>query len=121
MAAKFILRQDGQSRFLVIFQTHSGQVLLTSEVHRHKDIALSQISATRTLAKNTKNYEQHTEAEGSSYFMIKNARGEVLALSNMYPDAASMLQGIKLVKMNARGARLEDLTVPQRPAKPRGQ
>ena len=75
MAAKFVLRQDGQSRFLILFQTHSGQVLLTSEVHRHKDIALSRISATRTLAKNTKNYEQHTEAEGSSYFMIKNARG----------------------------------------------
>jgi uncharacterized protein YegP (UPF0339 family) len=111
LAAKFVLRQDGQDRYLIVFQTHSGQILLTSEV-RYKDIALSKISATRSLAQNQKNYMVHTAETGGSYFTIRNARGEVVALSDMYPDPESMLKGIDLVRRNARGARLEDLTVP---------
>jgi uncharacterized protein YegP (UPF0339 family) len=116
MAAKFVLRQDGKDRYLILFQTHSGQVLLTNEA-RYKDIALCQINATRTYAKNTRNYELHTSAEGWYYFTIKNKLGETLALSDTYSDPESMRQGINQVKGAIRGSRLEDLTIPPPPQK----
>lgn len=112
MAAKFVLQQHGKDRYLILFQSHSGQVLLTSEV-RYKDVALRQIDATRVLARNKQNFELRTAEDGCSYFLIRNARGEVLALSDMYPDAETMLQGVHLVRSIARGAKLEDRTTKQ--------
>jgi uncharacterized protein YegP (UPF0339 family) len=117
MAAKFVIRQDGSDRYLIVLQTHSGQVVLTSEVHKYKDVALSRISAMRSLARNDKNYVLRTEESGACYFMIRNANGEILGLSDMYPDRESLEKAINLVKGIARGARLEDLTVPPTPPK----
>jgi uncharacterized protein YegP (UPF0339 family) len=110
MTAKFVLHPDGKDRYLILLQTHSGQVLLTSEV-QYKDIALRRISATRSLARNDKIYLLCSEG-GSSYFAIKNAAGEILALSDMYPDEVSLREAINQVKRISHGARLEDLTLP---------
>jgi uncharacterized protein YegP (UPF0339 family) len=116
MSSKFVLKEEGKDNYLILFQTHSGQVLLTSQV-RYKDIALSQISAARTLGQNKKNYVVHTAETGESYFAIRNRKGEAVALSDTYPDPESLRQGMALVKGSIRGARLEDLTVePSKPA-----
>lgn len=119
MTAKFILREHGQGRYLIIFQTHSGQVLLTNEVHTDTDSALRGIDSLRHSARHAGNYETRTAENGELYFVVRNARGNVLGLSGMYPDAESLQKGIHLVKGNARGARLEDLTRKPAPARPR--
>ena len=115
-SSTFILREEGKDRYLILFQTHTGQILLTGQF-RYKDIALSQISAARTLGQDEKNYAVHNAQEGGSYFAIKNPQGETVALSETYPDPESMFQGIDLVKGSIAGARLEDLTLPQNPPK----
>jgi uncharacterized protein len=110
MSARYILQQIEKGQFRFNLTTHSGQVLLTSRVYTDKDSALRNISATRQLAHNEKNYELLVAENGQSYFIVRNARGEVLGQSEMYPDPASMRTAINRVKGNTRGARLEDLT-----------
>ena len=56
-------------------------------------------------------FEFRTAEDGQLYFVIKNRHKEVIAQSEMYPDAPSLSQGVNLVKSNRRAARLEDLTV----------
>ena len=119
MTSKFILREHGQGRYFIIFQTHSGQVLLTNEGHTDKDSALRSLESMRHSARHADNYETRTAENGEVYFVVKNARGKVLGLSEMYPDVESLQKGIHLVKGNARGARLEDLTKKVLPERPR--
>ena len=117
MAAKFVLREQGMGSYLILFQTHNGQVLLTSEVQKYKDIALRRIHALRQQARHEKNYELRTETVGFAYFVIKDERGEVLGLSDMFTDPESLQSAMNQARGYARVATFEDLTVPPpRPA-----
>ena len=109
MSARFVLERDPEGGFSFLFITHSGQVLLSSPVYTDKDRALRRISATRHMARNRQNYEIVTGANGY-YFLVRGKHGDVLGRSESFPDFASLEAGINLVRANAKGARLEDLT-----------
>lgn len=110
MTATYVLQKDEKGQFSFILRTHGGQVLLTSAVYADKEIAMRRISAARQLAHNARNYEILAAQDGLPYFVVKNAKKEVIAQSEMYPDSESLRNGINLVKGKTRGAQLEDLT-----------
>ena len=109
MSARFVLKRAPDGQFSFLFLTHSGQVLLTSPAYTDKERALRRISAARQMARNRHNYEIVTGANGSS-FLVRGKHGDVLGQSESFPDAQSLEAGINLVRANAKGARLEDLT-----------
>jgi uncharacterized protein len=110
MASKYVLERRGDDEFTFTFKTHDGKVLLTSDAYKDKDSALHAISAARQLAHHKKNYELLTTEIGLVYFVLKNARGQVIGHSKTFSDAHSLRQEILLAKAITRGSRLEDHT-----------
>ena len=110
MASRYVLEQSGDGYFIFTFQTHDGEILLTSPAHRDKDSVLRAINSTRNLARRDRNYEALRTDTGLVCFVLKNASGEVLGQSQSYADMESLQEGISLAKAKTRGARLEDLT-----------
>src|SRR5688572_12689047 len=98
MSAEFVLRQDRDGTFVFVFQTETGQVLLTSRSYCDADTALRRLHSARQMARKDRNYELRTADEGGFYFVVKNRSNEVLAGSHLYPDAESMRQGMTLTR-----------------------
>jgi uncharacterized protein len=112
MAATFTLSKIGKTTYVFELKTHSGDVLMSSGLYPDKGIAIRDIDAARRLAHNDRNYEICTVGDGQSYFVVKNAKGEAIVQSDMFPDAECAREVITQVKGKAHGARLEDLTDP---------
>lgn len=110
MSSRYVLHEVCRGQYRFTLTSHRGQVLLTSGLFLDKESALHKILTTRCLARNSRNYEVRTAENGSSYFLVKTAKGETLVYSACYPDAESLQTAIHLAKSNTRGARLEDLT-----------
>jgi len=119
MSATYTLEKDPDGKFVFTFKTHSGEVILTSPGYSDKDLAMRRVDMARTFGRRGESYQLLTAEDGQAYFVLKTTREEVLGQSEMYRDSESVLQGIRLARSNARGARLEDLTVPPPPPKPR--
>jgi uncharacterized protein YegP (UPF0339 family) len=112
MAATFTLPKTGEGEFVFEFKTHSGDVLMTSSTYLDKGNAIRGADAARRLAQNARNYEICTTWNGQSYFMVRNAKGEVIAHSDMFADRECAKEVIAQAMGKTRGARLEDLTDP---------
>jgi uncharacterized protein YegP (UPF0339 family) len=112
MAATFTLSKTGEGRFVFEFKTHSGDILMTSGTYLDKGNAIRGTDAARHLAHNARNYDICTAGDGQSYFVVKNARGEAILHSEIYPGREAAREVIAQVKGKACGARLEDLTDP---------
>jgi uncharacterized protein len=110
MASNYVLKRRRDGKFTFTLQTHYGKALLTSDAYKDKDSALHAINAARQLAHREENYELLRTEIGLVYFVLKNARGEVIGRSKTYSDADSSRQEIILAKTKTRGARLEDRT-----------
>lgn len=108
MSAEFVLRKHKDGTFGFIFQTESGQVLLTSRSYPDADTALRRLRSAWQMARKDRNYELRAADEGGFYFVVKNRSKEVLAHSQPYPDQESMRQGMILTKGCSHGARVEN-------------
>ena len=109
MAAIYVLKQSGEGNFLFTLQApgSGGRVYLTSPSFRDKHGALCMINAVRSLAGRDKNYEVRTAENGQPYFVLKNARQEVIGQSETYADSHSLPAGIASVKVYAPESRRE--------------
>ena len=110
MTAIYILKQSREGNFLFSLESIGSdeRVLLTSPSCRDKHGALCMINAVRSLARRDKNYEVRTAENGQLYFVLKNARQEVIGQSEPYADSQSLPAVIASVKSCARTAKLED-------------
>lgn len=109
MAAKFVLKKSGKSKFMFTLKAPNGQVILTSESYASKESAVKGIASVRKNAAKDKNFEVRTAKGGRQYFVLKASNGEVIGQSQMYSSPRSVPRGIASVKTNA-SARTEDLT-----------
>ena len=110
MTANFVLRQTGPCKFVFTLQTRDGRLLLTRRAYPDKETALRRIDATHSLIRNNRNYGILSSENGLSYFVIRNARGEVLVQSETFPDAECRQETMNLVKSVNHGVRLDDQT-----------
>jgi uncharacterized protein YegP (UPF0339 family) len=99
MSSSYVLKRRRDGRFTFTLQTHDGKVLLISLAYKDKDSALRATNAARHLAYREENYELLRSDLGLVYFVLKNARGEVIGQSREYIDADSSQQGISMAKM----------------------
>ena len=110
MSSRYVLERRKDGTFTFTLQAHDGKILLTSRSYHDKDRALRTISMARQLARRDENYELLRTDSGPVYFVLKNARGEMIGQSRRPIAAESFRQEMNLVKAKTRGARLEDLT-----------
>ena len=110
MAARFVLKKSGKSKFLFNLKAPNGLVILTSESYNDKNAAVKGIESVRRNASKDANFERREAKNGQMYFVLKAANKQVIGQSQMYKSPSSMTKGLASVMANAGTARLEDLT-----------
>ncbi|WP_225780993.1 YegP family protein [Xenophilus sp. Marseille-Q4582] len=110
MAGKFALKKTTHGKFQFNLLAGNGQVILSSEVYEAKASATAGIESVRKNAPDDGRYERLSAKDGSPYFTLKAANGQVIGQSQMYASTASRDTGIESVKTNAPGAVIDDQT-----------
>lgn len=108
MSAEFVIQKNEDGNFVFVFRTESGQVLLTSRSYCELDTAARQLRSAWQMARKERNYELRSAEEDGLYFVVMNRSKEVLAHSQIFPDAESRRQGMILTRGCSHGARIEN-------------
>ena len=110
MAGKFELKKSKNDKFYFSLLAGNGQTILSSEMYEAKASAVNGIESVKKNAGDAARYEKAVAKNGSPYFNLKAANGQVIGSSEMYKSEASRDNGIESVKKNAPDAETSDLT-----------
>ena len=102
-------RKDGEFQFNL--KAGNGQTILTSQGYTKKMSCENGIVSVRSNSSDDSKFERMTSESGQPYFNLKSSNGQVIGVSQMYTDEASMENGIASVKTNAPDAIVTDETV----------
>ena len=110
MAGKFELKKSKNDKFYFSLLAGNGQTILSSEMYEAKASAVNGIESVKKNAGDAARYEKAVAKNGSPYFNLKAANGQVIGSSEMYESEASRDNGIASVKANAPDASVVDET-----------
>jgi uncharacterized protein len=110
MAGTFDLKQGGNGQFMFNLKAGNGEVILTSELYRQKQSAITGINSVRVNAGDDTRYERKTAKNGQPFFVLTATNGEIIGKSEMYSSVPAMENGIESVKRNGPVAAIEDST-----------
>lgn len=105
---KFEIRKTKSGQFKFDLKAGNGQVILSSETYKSKASCNNGISSVKRNCENDNRYDRKTAKNGSPYFNLKAANGQVIGTSEMYSSTAAMENGIASVKSNAPDAAVDD-------------
>ena len=108
MAAKFEIKKSADEQFMFNLKAANGEVILTSETYRQKRSAEQGIASVKANASDDTRFERKTAKDGSPYFVLKAANGEIIGKSEMYSSVSAMEKGIASVVTNAAAAEIVD-------------
>ena len=108
--AKFELYKDNANEYRFRLKAANGEKILKSEGYTTKANALNGIASVKTNAPQDHRFEKRTSTNGSPYFVLKAANGEVIGVSEMYNSTSARDHGIAAVQRAAATATTEDLT-----------
>ena len=108
MAAKFEIKKSADEQFMFNLKAANGEVILTSETYKQKRSAEQGVASVKAHASDDSRFERKTAKDGSPYFVLKAANGEIIGKSEMYSSVAAMENGIASVVTNAAVAEIVD-------------
>lgn len=108
MPGKFELKTAKNGKVHFNLKATNGQIILTSEKYETRKSAEKGVESVRKNSQNDKRFERKTAKDGSPYFVLKAANGEVIGKSEMYKAVRSMENGIASVAKNAPDAAVTD-------------
>lgn len=110
--AHFNLKTAANGEFYFTFHaTGNNESMLKSETYKTKASCQSGISSAKENAPYDSRYERKETWNGSQYYFNLNAsNGHTLATSEMYNTIYTRNEGIEIVKKQAPGASVYDLT-----------
>jgi uncharacterized protein YegP (UPF0339 family) len=111
MAAKFELNQAAGGQYMFNLKAANGEVVLTSETYKQKRSAEEGIASVKANASHDSRFERKTAKDGSPYFVLKAANGEIIGKSEMYSSTSAMEKGIAAVVKCSSEAVIADTTV----------
>ena len=111
MPAKFEITKSKSGQYMFCLLASNGKVILTSEVFIKKTDVFRQIESLKKYSANNANFQRMTYGSEESYFVIKDADGNVIGKSKMYSSIAGMEKGIASVRANAPRAGVYDWVV----------
>lgn len=109
MSGEYILKSSGD-KFLFNLRSGNHQVILTSQRYASKASAQTGIESVRKNSPSDARYGRLTAKDGSHYFNLTAANGEIIGSSEMYTTAAARDKGIESVKTNGPTAIVQDET-----------
>ena len=110
MAGKFELKKSKNDKFYFSLHAGNGQVILTSEMYEAKASAVNGIESVKKNGGDETKYAKLTGKDGSPYFTLKAANGQVIGQSQMYSSEATRDNGIQSCVSHAPGASVSDLS-----------
>jgi uncharacterized protein len=113
MAARFVIKNSSDGRFMLVLKAGNNEVILTGELDAQKQGAENGIASVRANAPDDARFERRTPKAGQPYFLLKAANGEIIGTSEMYSSTSSMKKGIASVKRNSQFTPIDDQTARQ--------
>ena len=108
MPGKFEIKTGKNGKTHFNLKAANSQVILTSEKYETRRACENGITSVRKNSQNDARFERKTAKDGSPYFVLKAANGEIIGKSEMYRTKRSMENGIASVKKNAPDAAVVD-------------
>ena len=87
----------------------NGEIILSSQGYSDKASCQKGIESVKTNAPEDKNYIVKDAADGTQFFNLNAANGQVIGKSQMYKSASGLKNGIESVKKNAPGADVREV------------
>ncbi|MCG7500607.1 YegP family protein [Tenacibaculum sp. Mcav3-52] len=106
--SKFEIKTDKSGQFRFNLKAGNGQTILVSEAYTTKAACNNGIESVKTNSQDDNKYDRLTAKDGSPYFNLKAANGQIIGTSEMYSSKDAMENGIASVKKNAPNATVED-------------
>ena len=110
MAGSYVISQAKNGQFTFNLRAGNHQVILTSQTYSAKSGAMNGIQSVQKNGANDARFTRKTAKNGSAYFVLSAANGEVIGKSQMYSSTATMENGIRSVKANASSRNIVDKT-----------
>lgn len=110
MPAKFVIKKSTNGQFYFNLKAGNGETVLTSETYTRKEAAQAGIASVRVNAPLDERYERKTATNGQFTFLLKAANGEPNGRGELYTTTKAREDGIAVVKREAPGAAVEDLS-----------
>ncbi|QDQ86524.1 DUF1508 domain-containing protein [Alcaligenaceae bacterium SJ-26] len=109
MAGYFVLKSSGD-HFMFNLKAGNHETILTSQRYKSKAAAQGGIASVQKNAADDARYDRLVARDGSPYFTLKAANGEVIGQSEMYSGTAARDKGIASVKANGATTDIRDET-----------
>jgi len=106
----FVIEKSSTGHFRFNLRAGNNEIILTSESYEAKAGAENGIESVRKLSQDDDRFKRKTARDGSPYFVLTTATGEVIGTSELYSSVAAMENGIKSVAANAPVSVLVDKT-----------
>ncbi len=110
MSAKFEIKKAKDNEFYFHLKAGNGEIILSSEMYKAKASAVHGIESIKKNAGVDAHYESLTDKAGHFRFHLKAANHEIIGVSQGYKSEESRDHGIAVVKADAAGAEVVDLT-----------
>lgn len=110
MPGIFHLKRSGSQYMFNLKAVGNGEVVLTSEMYAAKQGVINGIASVKVNAPMDGRYRRLTSRDGSPYFTLQGANGEIVGVSEMYSSTTNRDNGIEWVKANAPSATTVDYT-----------
>ena len=111
MAGKFVIKKSKNAQFFFSLCASNGQSILASEMYVAKASVLQGIESVRKNAALPARFDKLQAKDGSPYFTLKAANGQVIGQSEMYSSAAARDNGIASVAKHAPEALVVDESI----------
>lgn len=108
MSAKFEIKQSSDGQYMFNLKAPNGEVILTSETYHQKRSAEQGVASVKANAGEDSRFQRKTAKDGSPYFVLKAANGEVIGKSEMYSSKSAMEKGIASVAKSSAAAAIVD-------------
>ncbi len=110
MAGTFRIQIAKDKQFFFSLVAENGEKVLSSEMYKAKQGALTGIESVRKNAKIDANFTVKTSKRGLNYFVLLAANHEVIGTSEEYSSKSAMEEGMASVKRLAPSAVIKDTT-----------
>ena len=104
-----LYQSEKSSDYYFRLKAANGEVILSSQGYKDKAGCQKGIESVKANAPEDKNYIVKDAADGTQFFNLNAANGQVIGTSQMYKSASGLKNGIESVKKNAPGADVREV------------
>lgn len=98
MAGHYQISKNDGGQFHFVLVASNGQTILSSQTYASKDAAKTGIASVLTNSPLDDKFDRKEAKDGSPFFNLLAANGQIIGTSQMYASAASRDAGIASVK-----------------------